>query len=177
MIKIKGHEIELIAIKDAFSRKAVQLQNSIVKTLKQIGVKEEQIDIPLEILAIKKAKASATWYAHGRRMHYSYNLQKRFIDNLYIVFKIIELEVNSVISEKKTLTEFISEFEEEDDVDAKRDEAREFLGLEKDTQDFEAIDKRYKEMAKELHPDMPTGDIEKFKKLNKAHKTLKRELM
>ena len=33
-----------------------------------------------------------------------------------------------------------------------------------------------KEMAKTLHPDTPTGDVEKFKKLNHAHKILKREL-
>ncbi|MCX9025094.1 MAG: DnaJ domain-containing protein [Candidatus Methanoperedens sp.] len=35
---------------------------------------------------------------------------------------------------------------------------------------------KYKALAKELHPDMPTGDTEKFKQLNIAHKILKREL-
>ena len=176
MINIKGHEIKLIEIKDAFNRKAVQFQNNIISNLRQLGVKDDHVEIPLERLSIKKAKASATWYAHGHRMHYSHNLQKRFIDNLYLVSKVIELEVNSVISGKKTLAEFIAEFEEDENVDAERKEAREFLGLEKDTQDFKEIDKKYKEMAKELHPDMPTGNVEQFKKLNKAHKTLKREL-
>jgi len=36
--------------------------------------------------------------------------------------------------------------------------------------------KKHREMAKELHPDMSTGDTEQFKKLNIAHKILKREL-
>jgi len=27
-----------------------------------------------------------------------------------------------------------------------------------------------------LHPDMPNGNVEKFKEINKAHKILKREL-
>jgi len=31
-------------------------------------------------------------------------------------------------------------------------------------------------LAKETHPDMPDGDTEKFKMINRAHKILKREL-
>ncbi len=93
-----------------------------------------------------------------------------------IVLKVIEAETSLVISEKKTRNEFIEEFREETDINEKRTKAREFLGVEPDSADLEHINKRYKEMAKELHPDKPTGDTEKFKKLNSAHKILKREL-
>ncbi|MDP2845958.1 MAG: J domain-containing protein, partial [Candidatus Methanoperedens sp.] len=65
---------------------------------------------------------------------------------------------------------------EDSDVEDKRKEAREFFGVEPDSNDLEIITKKYKALAKELHPDMPSGDTEKFKQLNIAHKILKREL-
>ena len=42
--------------------------------------------------------------------------------------------------------------------------------------DMGLINKKYKVLAKEHHPDMPMGSTEKFKEINNAHKTLKREL-
>ena len=160
----------------AFNRKALQFKNNIITLLRHIGVNDYDVEVPVESLAIKKAKASATWYFSGHKMYYSHNLQKTFVDNLYVVLKVIEMEANLVLSEKKTLDEFIAEFKEDADVVAKRKLAREFLGLSHDVNDMEVINKKYKDMAKELHPDTPTGNTEKFKQLNDAHKTLKREL-
>ncbi|WP_135605199.1 J domain-containing protein [Methanococcoides sp. NM1] len=176
MVKIKGHEIDSIIIKDAGNRRAMQFKNNIVTVLRRIGVNENDIDIPLERIAMKKAKASATWYLSDHRMHYSHNLQSKYVENLHVLSKVIEIEVNRVLSEEKTLSDFILEFKEDSDVYNKRKEAREFFDCDHDETDFEIINKKYKSMAKELHPDMPTGDTEKFKKLNIAHKILKREL-
>jgi hypothetical protein len=176
MVKIKGHEIGSIIVKDANNRRAMQFKNSIITVLKRIGVNENDIDVPLEGVAIKKARATVTWYHSGHRMHYSHNLQSKYVENLHVLFKVIEIETNLVISEKKTLHDFISEFQEDKDVDNKRIEAREFFGFDHDETDIEIINQKYKTMAKELHPDMPTGDTEKFKQLNNAHNILKREL-
>ena len=71
----------------------------------------------------------------------------------------------------------MEEFREDSDVEEKRTEARGFLGLKENEDNLEVIDKKYKEMAKELHPDTQNGDTEKFKELNNAHKILRRELM
>ena len=160
----------------AFNRKALQFKNNIITLLRHIGVNDYDVEVPVESLAIKKAKASATWYFSGHKMYYSHNLQKTFVDNLYVVNKLIEIETKLVLSGEKTIDEFIQEFKEDSDVDDKRKEAREILGIEHDVTDMELINKKYKEMARELHPDMPTGNTEKFKQLNNAHKTLKREL-
>ncbi len=176
MVKIKGHEIGSVVVKSASNRRAVQFKNNIIMVLRKIGVNESDIDIPLERMALRKAEASATWYLSGYRMHYSHNLQNRYVENLHVLLKIIECEVNLVLSEKNTLNDFISEFKENSDINDKRKEAREFFGCDHDETDFEVIHKKYKAMAKELHPDMPTGDTEKFKELNVAHKILKREL-
>ena len=42
--------------------------------------------------------------------------------------------------------------------------------------DTTEIDKKYKVLAMKYHPDMPDGNLEKFKAINNAHKMLKREL-
>jgi len=109
-------------------------------------------------------------------MQYESASQKKYVDNLGVVAHVIEKEVDLVLSDKKPLDEFIAEFVEDDDVNDERKDAREFFGLDETHKDINEINKRYKEMAKTLHPDMPTGDVEKFKKLNNAHKILKREL-
>ena len=62
MVIIKGHEIETVIVKNAHNRRAMQLKNNIIMLLRSIGVNENDIDVPVENVAIKKAKASATWY-------------------------------------------------------------------------------------------------------------------
>lgn len=176
MIKIKGHEIGLIVVKSAGNRKATQYKNNLFTTLRKIGINEYDIDIPLERMAMKKTEASATWYLSGHRMHYTHGLQNKYVENLHILSKVIEMEANQVLSGEKSLSDFILEFQEDKNVHDKRKEAREFFGCDQDETDFELINQKYKEMAKELHPDKPTGDTEKFKALNIAHKILKREL-
>lgn len=176
MVQIKGHEIKAIVTTAAFNRKALHFKNNIIDLLKHIGVSEYDVEIPLEGIAIKNARACATWYLSGHHMYYSYNLQKKYVDNLYIVYKVIEIEVTLILSGEKTIEEFILEFREDPDIVDKRKKAREFLGFEHDVDDLDAITKKYKSLAKELHPDMPTGNTEKFKQLNSAHNILKREL-
>ena len=175
-LRIKGHEIEGAATTTSFNRRAQMFKNSAISALEKIGVERGQINIPLEILAGKKLKAHAEWFAKGHRMYYSCKTQERFVDNLQVVSRIIEKESRLVLSGEKTMREFITEFEEDEDVEEKRLEAREFFGLEGDSHDIEIVNKKYKGLAKELHPDTPTGNTEKFKKLNHAHKILKREL-
>ena len=175
-LKIKGHEFNSVIASDSFQRRSVQYRNKIIDTLRKIGLTEDDVDVPVEAAAMKKAPASATWYFEGYHLHYSYQASGKFVDNLYVVFKIIELEVNALLNEERTINEFISEFSEDKDVKKQRKEAREALGVSHDTTDLGIIDKKYKELAKQHHPDMPDGDINKFKAINRAHKILKREL-
>lgn len=175
-LKIKGHEFDAVIARDSFSRRAVQYSNKIIDALRKTGLAEDDIDIPLEAVAVKKAPASATWYFKGHHLHYSCAASGKFVDNLYVVFKVIELEVNALLSGERAINDFIFEFSEDKDVKKQREEAREILGVGKDTLDFGLIDKKYKELAKQHHPDTPNGDADKFKSINRAHKILRREL-
>ena len=154
----------------------MQFRNAILHSLKRIGLTESHTDIQLEAYALKKAPASATWFFNGHLMYYSYEGAGKFVDNLYVVSKVIELEVDAVVNKQKSVEDFISAFSEDEDIDERRKEAREVLGVHPETKDLNAINKRYKALAREHHPDTPTGNPEKFKIINKAHKTLKREL-
>ncbi len=175
-VKIKGHEFEALSMKGASNRRAIQFKNKIIENLKLLGINKDDVEIPLELIAVKKAKASVTWYSKNHRMYYSTNSQKTFIENLYLCMQLLETEINQVISGVKTIHDFVSEFQEDLDVEDERKEAREFFGFDHDTHDLSIINQKYKELAKELHPDKPTGSTEKFKELNHCHKILKREL-
>lgn len=175
IIKVRGHEFNSFNMKDSSSRKAIQLKNNIENNLKKIGINKESVNINIENFILKKVQASASWYYDGQYLYYSYN-KGSFIENLYIVSKVIELELESLEKGKISNDDFIRDFTEDKDIELKRKEARELLGIEENSNDWELIHEKYKKLAKEHHPDLG-GDLEKFKEINNAHKMLKRELL
>lgn len=177
MIKIKGHEIEEPNFKNSFDRRAIQIQNSIMSTLKLLGVDRDNAEMHMEKIAQRKFPASVSWYFEGRNLKYSYSLMPRFIDNLYIIDKILKIEVERLLSDEITLDQFQREFSEDDDLSDQLAEARKTLGVEADETDFEVISKKYKNLARKHHPDMSEGNHEMFQKINAAHKLIKKELM
>jgi len=176
-INVKGYEFDLVHATNSFDRRALQYKNKVITELAKLGIARDDIEFEYEGPAVKQAKAEVAWYGGGHYMHYDNNSQSKYVDNLYVVYKVIEHEIELVTSEKKPVNEFIDEFKHDEELIEKRKEAREFFGLSPTERDMDLITKKYKEMAKELHPDMPTGDTEKFKQLNNAHKILKKELM
>lgn len=175
-IKIKGHDIKFIPAKDNFNRRALQYKNKLITSLGELGVKRDQVDLELDGYCGRDAKASVTWFFEGHRMYYEVATQSRYVDNLFLVSQLIEKEVHLVMDGKKPMTEFTIEFTEDEDVHDERKAAREFFGLEHSHKDMTEINKKYKDLARTLHPDTPTGNVEKFKELNHHHKILKREL-
>jgi len=177
MIKIKGNEIELPSIGNSFDRRALHLQNSIINTLKQLGIERHSITIPMEKVAQKKFPASASWYFEGRNLRYSYSLMSKFVENLYIIDKVLKIEVGKLLSKEITIDQFSHEFSEDEDLPEQLLEARQTLGVDSKEKDFELISKKYKDLARKYHPDMPEGDHIVFQKINAAHKLIKKELM
>ena len=175
-ITVRGHEFSELVIKDSYDRRALQFKNNIIATLKKIGLTEDDLEIVLPRIARMKSVAAASWYFDGRNMYFSYRSGATFVQNLYVVSKVIEAEVAALLSETKTAEEFVRDFMEDRDIEKQRKEARKVLGVPENGVDMELINKSYKEKAKQLHPDVNGGDAEKFKEINNAHKMLKREL-
>ena len=175
-IIVKGAEFNFNPIRDSYNRRAQQFQNSIFAGLKKIGLTEDDIEIDLEVNGRIKLPGVAEWYFDGYRLYFSCNLYDKYAENLYVVFKVIEYWVNSLLNEEITIEEFIQKFVEKDDIEKQRKEARELLGVDEDCIDIDEINKKYKVLARKFHPDMEEGNTERFKAINNAHKMLKREL-
>lgn len=176
MIKIKGNEIDEPNIKNSFDRRAIKIQNNIINTLKRLGIKRDNVEMEMERNTRLKAPASVSWYFEGRNLKYSYALMPKFIENLYIINKVLALEVDKLLNNEITLDQFQREFSEEDNLEDQLIEARKTLGVEANKTNFEVINKKYKKLARKYHPDMSSGDHEMFQKINAAHKLIKKEL-
>jgi hypothetical protein len=177
MIKIKGSEIEEPRIVDSFDRRALQIKNSIMETLKLIGADRYNVKILPEKDSAKRAGASVSWYFDGRGLKYSYSRMTKVVENLYIIDKVLKIEVKKLLSKEINPDEFSREFSEDDDLSEQLTDARKTLGVDASENDFEVISNKYKDLAKKHHPDMPEGNHELFQKINAAHKLIKKELM
>lgn len=113
-ITIKGYEINTVEARDSFDRRAVQYRNNIISILKKMDVTENNISVEVLPFAFKKAQAKAEWQFEGNNLSFDYDSASKFVDNLYVVQKIIELEVNSVISGEKDKADFIKSFMKEE---------------------------------------------------------------
>ena len=175
-ITVKGHEFKAPLIRDSFDRRAVQFKNSIFELLRKIGIGEDDVNVPVQNIAYRGGRAFVSFYIEGQHLYYSYNRARKFVENLYVVFKVMEAEVNLVFNKEKSVEQFIIDFFEDEKIEEHRKKSRELLGLEEDCNDVDLINQNYKKMAKEHHPDVSGGSQEKFKEINVAHKMLKREL-
>lgn len=176
MVIVKEYDIIIPKIRDSFHRRSILFQNKIVTALKKLGVDEDDIDIVMYMAAMKNLPAEVSWYFDGYLLSFKYAMASKFVENIFVIAKLLELEVNAVLAGKKSLEEFIDDFAEEENLKEQRKDARKVLGVADDCMDLAEITKKYKSLAKKHHPDMASGDLEIFKKINNAHKVLKFEL-
>jgi hypothetical protein len=175
---VKGYSIESKVTKSAYDRKAVLFANTIVEELRKLGIPRDDIEIKTNILGNKNVPALLEFWTQGRYLRFSFSLTKRFIDNLYIISQLVKLEVQDVLEEKKTIQEFLEDFSESSSskkLALELREAKELLGLDEKESNVELINQEYKKLARKHHPDAG-GDVEEFKKINKAHKLIKKEM-
>ena len=176
MVNIKGYNFKQITIRDSYNRRALQYKNKIISYLKNFGLTEDDVDVPLESVTMRKAQASASWYMWDEHLFFSYNGSTKFVENLAMVAQVMDYFLHLLSEDKLSQEEFLKLFAEDKDIIQQRKDAREVLGVEENSIDFETMHKNYKQLSKEHHPDMPNGDTEHFKKINVAHKILKKEL-
>lgn len=176
IIKIRGTDYNIVLARDSFIRRATQYTNNIALSFRKIGLTTNDIKVSEERMPMKRAPASVTWWIDDFHCHYSFNKMPKYVDNVLVVSKVIEDYVTRLVNNEMDKREFIQMFQEDKGFDEKQLAARKFFELEENHIDLDIINQKYKKLAKTLHPDMPNGDIDKFKELNEHHKTLKREL-
>ncbi len=175
-LKVKGNELDVNFTTNSSSRYATLFRNKVIFCLRKIGVNQDYIKLKEEVFPMKKAGAEVHFYLNGYNCYYSYNRQVRYVDNLQVISKLIEVEAEKLVSGKRSFEDFLTDYREDEDLVKKRKEARETLKLHESEINLEVIDKQFKIMARESHPDMETGNTEKFKLINEAHKILRKEL-
>ena len=102
VFSVKGHEIKVKVTKAGYARKSVVFANNIVEELKKLNIIRDDIKIETNILGNKNLPATIEFWADGHYLRFSFSMTKRFIDNLYIIMKLVEIEVNEVLTKKKT---------------------------------------------------------------------------
>lgn len=175
---VKGHEIVVRVTKAGYDRKSILYVNTIVQELKKLNIQRDDIEVKTNVLGNKDIPAVLEFWADGHYLRFTYSMTKRFIDNLYVIMELIKLEVNDVLTGKINLNEFYHRFTQEDnpkEINNKLKEAKSILGLGASEADIEVINKAYRNLAKSHHPDLG-GDLNEFKKINKAHKLIKKEM-
>lgn len=176
MVIIKGHDFKQITLRDSYNRRALQYKNRFIKYIHKFDLTEDDVEIPIEGNAMRKAPASITLYMLDEHLYYSYNKCSKLAENLAMATQVVEYFLGRLLNEEITQEEFIALFEEDKDILEKRKKARETLGVDGDSTDFEKMHENFKKLSKKYHPDMPEGNTELFKKINVAHKILKKEL-
>lgn len=175
---VKGHQIVGKITKSGYSRKAVVFENNIVNDLKKLGIIRDDIEVLTDAVGNKNIPAELQFWVAGHYCRFTYSMTKRFIDNLYIISKLVELEVKEVLDEKKDIHEFLNVFKEtgeRKEIVKELIEAKKTLGLDEKEEDVEVINQAYKKLARKAHPDLG-GDMQEFQKINKAHKLIKKEM-
>lgn len=175
-ITVRRHSISSLNTKSVSQRKIVQISNQIVATLSHLGVHEDDVEVQQERIAIKRCPAEVFFWVDGQHCHFSYHQCTTFIENLWVISKVLQLEVARVLDGSWALDEFVYSFAEKTDVTDLRKKAREIIGVSQDCFDMDEVQRKYKKLAKQHHPDMPNGDHVAFQRINKAHKVLKKEL-
>jgi hypothetical protein len=118
--------------------------------------------------------AQVEWNVNGQVFSYKSDLQPRMVDNLAAVAQIIEMDMKAIRRGLKNFNQVMSQFRL--DYQSSKRTAREIIGVDASSKDWDYIQYKYKLKAKELHPDIEGGSEEKMQELNKAFEELKQEL-
>ena len=176
MVIIKGYEFTQPIVRNSYTRRAEQFKNKIITSLKVFGISRDDIEIPIERMAIKRAQATVTWYMWDERLYFSYNGCAKFVENLAMILKVIDHSINLLVEGEISKEKFVRMFFEDKNIDKQRKNAREVLGVDEDSIDVRTMTRNYKKLSKQYKTNAVDVAVDEFKKINHAHKVLMAEL-
>lgn len=180
-ISVNGKMVIIKPTVSRFMKTASILSQGIFRDLEKIGIEKSYVDLPIprNSLSREEPTAQISWRANKEEFYYSCNTQERFVDNLGVIARVIHQETYAIRNGLKSFGMVMNQFRlgfDEKNQKEKVISPREILGIPDYINDIDYITFKYKDKAKELHPDMQTGDATKFKALNEAYEQLKKEL-
>ena len=180
-ITIKSTGREYIYIKPGKShfnkRTAYQSSQIILEAFERVGLTHEYIKLTLPRYPdVKGLAAEVSWTINGEEFSYRCNSQKRYLDNLGVIANVIEMDTYAIRTGLKSFAQVMAQYKIGYDPNGiKIRTAREIVGVDAGNKDFDYITYKWKQKAKELHPDVE-GSTQKMQELNGAYEELKKEL-
>jgi len=176
-IEVNGTNITIIPTISRFKKTAFVISEKIYHALSSIGIAKEFItlNIPRNPLKYDTA-AEIAWVVNGEDHYYSCNTQETYRDNLGVISKVIIQDAYAIRNGMKSFGQVMNQFKiGYDESGDKIRSPREILGVPDSMNDLDYIRFKYKQKAKELHPDTG-GDPEEFQELQEAYDSVKKEL-
>lgn len=172
---VNGKVVYIRPSNSTFKKSAFQIKEEILRDLKKIGITDEYIDLSLPRNPLKCGEpAQISWVVNGKDFYFQCSKQERYVDNLGVISRVIEQESYAIRNGLKSFGQVMNQFRlGYDETGEKIKSPHDILGIPHSMKDIDYITFKYKQRAKELHPDNEKGDAEKFKELKEAYDQLK----
>jgi hypothetical protein len=176
IIEVNGEKVEININKTKASKNINVYKKDIFRWLERIGIKSDFIHIEHSHYGYEDSFAEIRWMVNSKEYHYRCDSQETATSCVAAIEQLVHYEVIFIERGIKTFGQVMNQFRLGFDPDAPHTKTpREIIGVEEQSKDLGYIDFKYKQKAKELHPDQG-GDTEQFKELNQAYEQLKKEL-
>lgn len=177
-IQVNGNTILIRPTKSTFHRTADNMKKEIFRNFSKIGITPEfiQMNLPRNQLKIGEP-AQINWTVNGHDYFYECRTQERYIDNLGVISKLVAQESYSIRNGLKKFGQVMNQFSLGfDGKDAEVFNPWEIIGITPGTNDIDYLTYKYKQKAKEVHPDTSDKDKDLFQNLQQAYQILKKEM-
>lgn len=171
-INVNGRNIYIKPGKSRYTKTAYQLSQMIYHDLERIGITRAFVELPIPRNPLSLSiPAEISWRVNGQEYYYKASRQERYVDNLGVIWKVINAEVYAIKNGLKEFGVVMNQFRLDYDPKTIQKTPHEILGIDPTITDKEYIKYRYKQLAKLKHPDVG-GDPEEFKKIKDAYDKL-----
>ncbi len=175
-IEVNGQHVEIKINKTSASKNIGAYKRDTLRWLERIGITKEFISIEHSHYGYEESFAEIRWMVNDKEYYYKCNTQDTATGCVAAIEQLVHYEVIFIERGIKTFGQVMNQFRIGYDPDAPHARTpREIIGIPEHINDIEYIKFKYKQKAKELHPDKG-GNAEDFKDLQEAYSKLKKEL-
>lgn len=175
-IEVNGKRVEIKINKTNAGKNINAYKRDIMRWLDRIGITEEYISIEHSHYGYEDPFAEIRWVVNNKEYYYKCSTQETATGCVAAIEQLVHYEVIFIERGIKTFGQVMNQFRIGYDPDSPRQKTpREILGIPEHINDREYIKFKYKQKAKELHPDKG-GDADKFKGLKQAYDAILKEL-
>ena len=175
-IEVNGRHVEIKINKTSAGKNIGAYKRDILRWLERIGISKEHVSIEHSHYGYEDPFAEIRWVVNNKEYYYKCNTQDNATGCVAAIEQLVHYEVIFIERGIKTFGQVMNQFRIGFDPEAPHTRTpREIIGIPDSNNDLAYIKFKYKQKAKELHPDQG-GDPEQMQELNEAFEQIKKEL-